>query len=196
VQVTGTGTLGSQPIKSSLFTQAQAGGNAGALTIATGDLTVADGAKITVASLGSGSAGDLNISARSIHLENQGQLTADSTAGLGNINIGTQNVILRGGSGMTTNSQGSDPGGNISMTTDNLVALENSDITANAYLGNGGKIQISTRGIFLSPDSDITASSQYGLSGTVEINTPDVDPSKGLFALPGSVLDVFDCLWL
>jgi large exoprotein involved in heme utilization and adhesion len=80
-------------------------------------------------------------------------------------------------------------GGNITISTDVLAALENSDITANAYLGNGGKIQISTRGIFRSPDSDITASSQFGLSGTVEINTPDVDPSKGLFVLPASVVD-------
>jgi filamentous hemagglutinin family protein len=199
VQVTGTGTLGSQPIKSSLFTQAQAGGNAGALTIATGDLTVADGAKITVASLGSGSAGDLNISARSIHLENQGQLTADSTAGLGNINIGTQNVILRGGSGMTTNSQGSDPGGNISMTTDNLVALENSDITANAKNSFGGQVHISASGIFgtqyrqqPTTASDITATSDLGanFSGTVTIKTPDANPSAGLLALPADVVDL------
>ncbi|MBW4494010.1 MAG: filamentous hemagglutinin N-terminal domain-containing protein [Oscillatoria princeps RMCB-10] len=199
VLVTGSGTLGSQPIKSSLFTQAEAGGNAGALTIATGNLTVADGAKITVASLGSGSAGDLNISARSIHLENQGKLTADSTAGLGNINIQTQNAILRGGSGITTNSQGSDPGGNITITTDNLVALENSDITANAKNSFGGQVRISASGIFgtdyrkqPTPASDITATSDLGasFSGTVSINTPDADPSAGLLALPADVVDL------
>ena len=199
VEVTGTGTLGSQPIKSSLFTQAQAGGNAGALTIATGDLTVADGAKITVASLGSGSAGDLNISAGSIHLENQGQLTADSTAGLGDINIGTQNFILRGGSGITTNSQGSDPGGNINITTDNLVALENSDITANAKNSFGGQVNITASGIFgteyrqqPTTASDITATSDLGanFSGTVTIKTPDANPSAGLLALPADVVDL------
>jgi filamentous hemagglutinin family protein len=199
VEVTGTGTLGSQPIKSSLFTQAQAGGNAGNLTIATGDLTVADGAKITVASLGSASAGDLNISARSIHLENQGQLTADSTAGLGDINIQTQNLILRGGSGITTNSQGSDPGGNITITTDNLVALENSDITANAKNSFGGQVSISASGIFgteyrqqPTTASDITATSDLGasFSGIVRIKTPDANPSSGLLTLPADVVDI------
>jgi len=66
---------------------------------------------------------------------------------------------------------------------------ENSDITANAFQGNGGNINISTNTIFglkfrsqLTPLSDITASSQFGLSGQVTINRLDIDPSKGLLA--------------
>ncbi len=132
--------------------------------------------------------------ANSIRLDSGGTITAATVSGEGgDIALRSRDLILRRNSAITATAGrdgGRGNGGNITISTDVLAALENSDITANAYLGNGGKIQISTRGIFLSPDSDITASSQYGLSGTVEINTPDVDPSKGLFALPGSVLDV------
>ena len=55
---------------------------------------------------------------------------------------------------------------------------ENSDITANAFQGDGGKINITTNAIFgleyqpqLTPKSDITASSQFGLSGQVILDT-------------------------
>ena len=71
------------------------------------------------------------------------------------------------------------------------VPQENSDITANAFAGNGGNINITSQGIFgllfsdeLTPNSDITASSQLGINGTININTPDVDPSSGRGGLP------------
>ncbi|MTJ53013.1 S-layer family protein [Anabaena sp. UHCC 0253] len=75
-------------------------------------------------------------------------------------------------------------------------ASENSDITANAFQGNGGKINITTNTIFglkfrpqLTEFSDITASSQLGLSGQVTINRLDVDPSRGLISLPSDLVD-------
>ncbi|MBN3940733.1 S-layer family protein [Nostoc sp. NMS9] len=76
------------------------------------------------------------------------------------------------------------------------VPQENSDITANAFAGNGGNINITSQGIFgllfsdeLTPNSDITASSQLGINGTININTPDVDPSRGLTQLPSVPTD-------
>jgi filamentous hemagglutinin family protein len=185
---------------SGLFARSRDAGDAGNLTVSTGTLSVRDRAVLTVAGLSTGNAGNLQVRANSIRLDSGGAITAATVSGEGgDIALRSRDLILRRNSAITATAGrdgGRGNGGNITVSTDVLAALENSDITANAYLGNGGKIQISTRGIFLSPDSDITASSQYGLSGTVEINTPDVDPSKGLFALPGSVLDVFDCLWL
>ena len=71
-----------------------------------------------------------------------------------------------------------------------LVALENSDIIANAVRGDGGNIQINTQGILgtalresLTPESDITASSQFGVSGVTEITSVQVDPGSGIMAL-------------
>lgn len=75
-------------------------------------------------------------------------------------------------------------------------AGEHSDITANAFRGNGGHITIRTNAIFglqyrpqLTPLSDITASSQFGLSGIVAITTLNVDPNRGLVALPVNLTD-------
>lgn len=201
VQVTGTGTIGNENINSSLFTQAQASGAAGNLSITAASLRVADSGEVTVGSVGTGAAGNLNINARFVDLNRGGSLRAESTAGLGNIEIKSgESLILRGNSGISTNSKGSDPGGNISIATANLVALENSDITANAANNRGGQVTIDVSGIFgtqfrdLNNDftSDITASSELGaqFSGTVQISTPDVDPSSGLVELPANVVDV------
>ncbi len=89
-------------------------------------------------------------------------------------------------------------GGNITINAPFIIGVsgENSDITANAFRGNGGRITIDTNAIFglqyrpqLTPFSDITASSQFGLSGTVAINTLNVDPNRGLVALPINLAD-------
>ncbi|MBD0344148.1 MAG: S-layer family protein, partial [Coleofasciculus sp. Co-bin14] len=101
-------------------------------------------------------------------------------------------LVLRRSSNITTNATGTATGGNITIDTDILVALENSDITANADVARGGQVIINTQGIIgtqfrdaLSPESDITATGgSPELSGTVEINTQNVDPNAGLFALP------------
>lgn len=77
--------------------------------------------------------------------------------------------------------------GIVTINTDLLVALENSDITANAFTGKGGNILIRTRGLFLSPDSEITASSEKGIDGVVEIINPEIDPSASLTELPEAV---------
>ncbi|MBE9039642.1 S-layer family protein, partial [Oscillatoriales cyanobacterium LEGE 11467] len=89
-------------------------------------------------------------------------------------------------------------GGNITIDTDTLVALENSDITANAQQGFGGRVSILASGVFgtqfrdvQTPDSDITATSELGaaFSGVVTVQTPDVDPGAGLVQLPDNPID-------
>ncbi|NES20957.1 MAG: S-layer family protein, partial [Symploca sp. SIO3E6] len=83
-------------------------------------------------------------------------------------------------------------GGNITIHAPFIVAVphEDSDITANAFTGNGGRITIFSQAIFglefrpsLTPLSDITVSSQFGLDGTVELNTLGIDPSLGFINL-------------
>jgi large exoprotein involved in heme utilization and adhesion len=98
-------------------------------------------------------------------------------------------LLLRDNSVISTTAGGSGNGGNIKIDTDILAALEDSDITANAFTGTGGNIQITTQGLFLSPDSQITASSERGIDGVVEINAPDINPSQGLVALPAQLVD-------
>ena len=90
-------------------------------------------------------------------------------------------------------------GGNIAITAPAIVALENSDIIANAFQGDGGNIDIDTQLLVgtqfrdqLTPESDITASSEFGLSGTVSVEGFKDDPNSGLIELPAEVVDGSD----
>lgn len=164
-------------------------GNGGTIEVNTTNLTIGDGAQVTVSSP-SGQAGNLTTTANSILL-NQGKLTAVTGLGDGgNITLGVPDLLvpdlllMRNRSEISAEALGTANGGNIEIDTNNLVALENSDITANAFEGQGGEVRINTQGDFRSPDSDITASSELGIDGVVELKTPDVDPSSGLVSLP------------
>jgi large exoprotein involved in heme utilization and adhesion len=110
-------------------------------------------------------------------------------------------LILRRGSSISTNARGRNiTGGNITIDTDNLVAVpkEDSDISANAQESFGGRVIVNAQGIFGTqfrpqdtPLSDITASSALGpqFNGVVQLNTPGIDPSRGLANLPTEVVD-------
>jgi large exoprotein involved in heme utilization and adhesion len=205
VELIGTSATAASGLLASAFYGAGAGGD---LTITTPKLIVRDGAVVSVSNFqsrnlappGTGPAGNLQIQAGTIRLDNQGTITAAAAGGdKGNITIDSQDIQMRRGSAITTNATGPSAGGNIAINTDTLVALENSDITANALNNRGGRVIVNAQGIFgtqfrpqLTPESDITASSNLGaeFSGIVQINTPDVDPSSGLVELPTTVVDV------
>ena len=181
--------IGASDIDVSALSSLGADGSGGAGSIMinnTRQLTVRDGAEISVSSRGDGAAGNLEIDADSIFFDD-GILRADTTAGEGNINLQAENILLRR-SQITTNAIGEANGGNIAVNTAILTALD-SQMTANAVRGRGGNIQITTQGLFVSPDSQITAESEFDLDGVIEINTPDVD-SVQLEELPQEVVNV------
>ena len=194
---------------SGLFSRPNRGatGTGGDLTIATGKLIVRDGAQVDVSSVGvgSGAAGNLEVAARSVLLDNQGKLTSETDSGQGgNINLHDLDLLLmRHNSQISTtagNAQAGGNGGNITINNPFLVAVpsENSDINANAFRGNGGQVTINAQGIFGTqpqksdtPESDITASSTGGgINGVVSINRLNINPSFGLVTLPVQPVDV------
>jgi large exoprotein involved in heme utilization and adhesion len=161
---------------------------------------------IFVRSQASGGAGEINVSTPTLQLD-RGILSAESaTVDGGNINLNVPDILLlRNGSLISatagTAQQGGD-GGNITIDAKFIVGVpkENSDITANAFKGQGGNINITTQGIYglqfrprLTPLSDITASSEFGLDGEFQLDLlTDVDPSRGLAQLPTSLVDASD----
>ncbi len=187
-----------------LSAQTQGTGKAGDMRINTQQLLISDGAEVTVSSLATGVAGNLEITAKSVELNN-GAISAQTFSGNGgNLTLSVADLLLmRQNSEISTTAgtrqQGGD-GGNIKVNIPNgfIVAVpgEDSDISANAFTGRGGRVDITAKGIFgIQPRSnptslsDITASSQFGVNGTVEINTPDVDPNSGLVNLPTVPVD-------
>ncbi|WP_449417484.1 two-partner secretion domain-containing protein [Phormidium nigroviride] len=180
-----------EALRRALGLPARPEGNSGNVIINTPRLTISDGARVSVANQGTGLAGNLNINAREILLNNQGRLTASTASGSGgNIELRVSgDTILRNGSQIAAEAAGTGNGGNLTANTNTLTILEGSKVTANAFQGNGGNIRITTQGLFASPDSDITASSSFGVSGTISINNPNLDPSSGLVQLPENVVD-------
>ncbi len=172
-------------------------GASGNVTINTPRLIVRDGAIVSVKHDGTGDAGALLVNASEIFLTDGGAIAASTASGNGgNIALQVGSLQLRRGGAITTTAGGTGNGGNLTINSDIIVALENSDITANAFQGRGGNISINTSAIFGSQfrpqqtsESDITASSQFGLSGTVAITNPEVETHSLLVELPQNLVD-------
>jgi len=195
-QVDSSALRRSQSFRNFLGLPDRPSGKSGQVTINTPMLRVTDRGLINVRNDGTKEAGTIEINADAIFLDDQGEITAVTRSGEGgNIQLNIADaLILRHNSaiitraGTSSNDEGN--GGNITINSGTLAALEGSNINANALAGNGGNIQITTSGIFLGPDSQITASSQQGVDGTVEVSTPNLDPAAGLIDLPTVPTDV------
>ena len=202
VQVIGTGTIASTPVKSTLSAAAQSSGKAGDLNITTRSLNVQDGGQVTVSGTGSGPAGNLTVTANDLRL-NEGILTATTNAGEG-ANITLQNLdllLLQNQSLISAKASENANGGNIKIDARNgsVVAVpgQDNDIIASAARGRGGDITIRTSGIFgieereptTPTTNDINASSQFGLPGTVNINRSGVEPNLILPELSTLLVD-------
>lgn len=198
--------------RSGLFASALIGrGMGGNLNVTSDRLTIRDGATINASNFhsirqdippGQGPAGNINISANFIHLDQEGLITASTVeGGRGNINLRGQSLILSQNSRISANSQGEEPGGNIAIALNFLTAASNSDITANAVNARGGQIQVGTQALFgtairdrLTSQSDITASSELGTNfqGTIVLNAPERANIENIVDLPSDTLNASD----
>ncbi|MEG4519280.1 MULTISPECIES: two-partner secretion domain-containing protein [unclassified Microcoleus] len=124
--------------------------NGGSLNLNVGQLIIRNGGTLNLQALGSARAGNINVKADSISLDNQSSIDGRTESGAGaNINLEARDVQLRRGSRITTDASISE-GGNININSDILVALpqENSDITANARSAAGGRVNINVPNVF------------------------------------------------
>ena len=104
----------------------------------------------------------------------------------GNITVRAQTMVRLRDSQVTATVGGGPQttGGNITIDPE-FVILENSQIVANAFEGQGGDIQITAREAFLAdPVSRVDASSELGIDGTVDIRAPVTNVSGTFAPLP------------
>ncbi|NES20706.1 MAG: filamentous hemagglutinin N-terminal domain-containing protein [Symploca sp. SIO3E6] len=127
---------------------------------------------VETTSLGTG--GDINIQTRSLFSENNSRISARSRALAGNINIDVSDTLTATDSDITTSVfSGADNGGNITITTDSLIAFDDSDIFAFASDGRGGDITFKTP-VF---------STEFDIDDTVGIKQFNVDFSQELYQI-------------
>jgi filamentous hemagglutinin family protein len=114
------GTTKDGQFSTGLFTSTEGSGDAGNLTISTGNLIIRDGAQISTGTFSEGNGGDLNISAsESIKL------------------IGTGiSKNLQFSSGLLTESLGSGDAGNLTIETRSLIVDDGAQIFTGAFTGN------------------------------------------------------------
>ncbi|MBE9066865.1 filamentous hemagglutinin N-terminal domain-containing protein [Leptolyngbya cf. ectocarpi LEGE 11479] len=159
-----------------------------------------------------GEAGDIEVNASERLRISAGEISASAdAAGGGDININGGLVFLNQGSLLSTSVFDSNGGGgDITMTADALVVLEDSDILANAEFGPGGIISINSPAFLATlfesgsatpvgrnPGSfaqfrgndrvDISADSAGGQTGTVSL--PSLVTDEGLNELPINLID-------
>jgi len=181
-------------------------GNSGSIFIDPNLVEVRDGGAISVDSEGTGTGGSIQLQGGQLILDN-GRISAEATSDDGgNIALSLDNIIiLRGGSLISATAgidSGFGNGGNIQIATPFVVAVpgQNSDITANAFEGDGGNIGIATNTLFFiefrdlnNPrevmTNDITVSSEFGVDGTFSLTSPEIDPESGLIKLPDQLAD-------
>jgi filamentous hemagglutinin family protein len=181
-----------------LFANTDSASDAGKIILNTGQLIVRDGATISLSSSQTGFAGDLTVTANALRLD-RGKILSNTEFGEG----GKLTLILRDPLFLSRNSSisttagrltGAGNGGNINIKASFIIANpnQNSDITANAFAGNGGKIDITTQRLFgiefrdrpTDLTNDITASSDLGINGTVLISDSGIDPIQRAVELP------------
>ncbi|MEN8159216.1 MAG: tetratricopeptide repeat protein, partial [Myxococcota bacterium] len=142
------------------------------------------GARISVESLGTGAAGNVDIQVSGmLALSGDSSITTEATQAAGGvINLEAETFHLNNASVTTSVATGAGNGGDVNITAE-LAALNSGEVRANAEDGNGGNIQIDSDIFIASPDSVLSASSETGVDGVITVSSPDVNVEAGLTQL-------------
>ena len=188
------------------FDPTAATGDAGSLSITTGNLSISDRGRVAVNSLGSGDAGNLEIRANEIQLDNQGQIVAETVFGEGgNITLNLdERLTLSNNSLISAQAEENANGGNIDIDTDFIIAFpsqppgDGNDIVAGAEFGMGGNINITAESLINIEErpadpgngsNDIDASSDFGLDGKIAISSPDTNTLQTDTEIPINLIE-------
>ena len=181
-------------------------GDSGNLTIATENLQVSDGAQIASSTAGSGSAGNLTVTASdSVDLTGNAIEAGGGSSGLfssavlgdgngGNINLTTEKLTIKDGatisvsnflSGNADVQPGTGKAGNININApiielDGVDANTPASITASTFAGGGGNIFLNSNAIAAKNSAQIAAkTSGEGAGGVIEIVTDNLNLGSG-----------------
>ena len=168
VKVSGT----SGNFASSLLFDSRGAGDARGISITTGQLNVENGGEVTVSGSSSGAAGDLEISANNILINDRAKLQATNTSGAGNIRINTQGLTVQNNSEITVSGAGTGVSGNLEITAGSIFLNNQGNLLARTQSGEGGNILLDAGdNILLRYNSNIlTEALGSGNGGNIIIN--------------------------
>ncbi len=178
-------------------------GNGGTIQIVTDSLNLADGATISASNFstrdpeitpGEGLAGEINIQAQSITLESslseeQSAISAATfNAGGGNINIVTNEILATDNSLVTASTRGEGSGGNIEIQAEKIDFSDRSIISSSTSdVGQGGGITLSSNLLQITSGAEVTTSSiGMGDAGNIIISSDTIQTNRGMVSATSS----------
>jgi filamentous hemagglutinin family protein len=199
-------------------------GDAGTIVLYANQLRL-NNAQINASTKNTGLGGNIDIQATRINLSNKGVITVDSkgkgnagqitlttdqliirdkasgietfafNAGGGNITISSPNLVyLQEGQITTSVKGGAGDGGNITIQNPVFVVLNGGQIKAQADVGKGGDIRILSDQFIASNESLVSASSQRNIDGQIVITAPDEIVTEDLLVLSTDFQDMSNLL--
>jgi filamentous hemagglutinin family protein len=179
-----------------LFTgtfNAENGGKAGNLNLATGQLLVKDGASISTTTTGSGAGGNLTINAsesvRLLGTSANGQRPSSLSAETlnigegGSLSVDTKNLLLQDGAFISTATGGSGGGGNLTINASESVRLlgtsangqRPSSLSAETLnIGEGGSLTVNTKNLLVRDGAQIsTTTAGAGNAGSLTVKATE-----------------------
>jgi filamentous hemagglutinin family protein len=187
-------------------------GNAGDIQVQVNSLSLSNGGRITSRNDGKSNAGDINLNVRGNLRSSGGTISATSTQlGGGDINIAADDIRLSNSSLISTSvKESTGGGGNIRINSTVFLAIQDSDILANAEAGPGGDIFIKSEAFLADIFSrglaepvgrnpgdfarfrgngrvDISADSRLGRGGAKIY--PDIEQIRAVAELPSDLVD-------
>jgi filamentous hemagglutinin family protein len=171
-------------------------GKGGDIRVEVGRLTLTEGARIDSSSAGAGPGGQVMINAMQVQLTEGARIAARSTGtgDAGNVMVTASKSLLLQNSFMTTEASQAD-GGNIHLTTPQMIRLRDSQITASVGGGSatmGGNITIDPQFVVLQ-NSQIVATAFQGRGGKIDIQAQQAflaDPASLVSAAAASKLGI------
>ena len=151
-----------------------AAGDAGDVAIATGQLLLEDGARVSTSLLGTGQAGSLSIEAtETVIIADDSSLEAITTGGgvVGDLSLTTPQLTVQDEGQLLVSSEGNFPAGTLTVNADQIRLSDRASLRAETEAGDEGNITLNAEGILLRNDSSITTSAtELATGGRIDIN--------------------------
>jgi filamentous hemagglutinin family protein len=146
-------------------------------------VTLAEGSTIEATTFGSVAGGLLSIQASEsvevIDSDIFATLNSNATGNAGNLTIDTQNVLVQGGSQISTATFGNGDGGNLTVTATDIELIGDSRLFATVApeaIGNAGNLTLNTQRLRVHDGAQISASTfGNGNGGNLTITATDVE---------------------